>query len=89
MRGFDVGKSTRASLNGQKRRWREGWDGDEVRSGRLLAVTKDGHTIILYQSWRVDIRVGVISRCKPDKQIGKVKNSRYRYLSDEESEARR
>ena len=86
---FDVGKSTRASLDGQKSRLREGWDGGEDRSGKLLAIAKDGHTIIPYQSWGVDIRLGVISRCKPAEQIDKVKKSRYRYLSDEESEAGR
>jgi len=37
-------------------------------------VTKDGHTIILCQGWEVDIRVGVISRCKLDKLIDKVKD---------------
>ena len=36
-------------------------------------ITKDRHTIILSQSWGVDVRV-VISRCKVDKQIDKVKN---------------
>ena len=37
-------------------------------------ITKDMHTIILCQSWGIDIRAGVISRYKLDKQIDKIKN---------------
>jgi hypothetical protein len=46
--------------------------GREARSDlEGCLVTKDRHTIILCQSWGVDVRVGVISRCKLDKQIDK------------------
>jgi len=63
--------------------------GQEARSDpENCPVTKDWHTIILCQSWGVDVRVGVIGRWKLDKQIDKMKNKQV-HLSDWGSEARR
>lgn len=35
---------------------------------------RDSHTIILGQSWRVDVRVSVISHCEFDKQFDRLKD---------------
>ena len=74
-----IGEVQRRKEHGSVVEWAKGATGKGLGRGagsdlEGCLVTKDGHTIILCQGLRVNIQIGVISRCKLDKLIDKVRD---------------